>query len=191
MNPKAYIFFGKSGAGKGTQAKLLLDSLGTESLHVETGAGFRKFMEDDNHTSKRVKDFLDDGKLLDEFLPIWLWTDFLIKNFSGQESLIFDGVARRMAEAPILDGALDFYGIEERYIIFLDVSDEWAKERLRGRERYDDSEENIESKMVWYRENVAPVIEYFRNDEKYKFLDIEGEQAIEEVHQSIIDAIKD
>ena len=148
-------------------------------------------MEQDYYTSKRVKEVLDEGQLLPEFLPIWIWTDFLIKNYTGDEHIVFDGISRRLNEAPVVDGALDFYKKKDRYVIFMNVSKDWAKTRLLERGRYDDNDDDIEERLAWYDTNVYPVIETFRNNDKYKFLDVDAEKSIEEVHKAIIDDIKD
>ena len=186
--------FGRSGSGKGTQAKLLIDYLKEndperDTLRIETGEGLREFIKQDNHTSGAVKNIMGEGGLLPEFVPIWVWTQKLISNFTGVENLVFDGVSRRVPEAPILDGALDMYGFEERYIVYIDVSEDWATQRLLDRGRFDDNKDEIKKRLEWYKDNVAPAVEYFEKNEKYSFLNVNGEQTIEEVHQSVIDAI--
>ena len=194
MNPKAFIFFGRSGCGKGTQAQLLLDYLKeknpeADSLYIQTGAEFRKFMEQDNFTSKRVGEFLSTGKLLPEFLPIWMWTSIFIDKFTAKENLVFDGISRRVEEAPVLDGALDFYDIKDRYVVYINVSEGWARERLLARGRSDDEKKEIDERLAWFEKHVAPVVEIFRKNNKYTFLDINGEQSIDDVHKDIISAI--
>ena len=74
MQNTAYIFIGRYGAGKGTQAKLLLDALKRNRpdrpvLYLETGAKFRNFIAGDNYTSRLSKDGVDKGHLMPEFMP--------------------------------------------------------------------------------------------------------------------------
>ena len=196
MTPKTYIFYGSSGSGKGTQALLLKKHLEKQdskdtTLYLETGAHFREFIEKDNHTSRLTKNILEDGGLLPEFLPIWIWTDFFINNFkTGREHLILDGLARRVDEAPVLDKALKFYNREKPEVIILNVSQEWGVERLLKRGRHDDYEDNIKLRIEWYDANVAPTIEFFRNNPDYIIHEINGEQTIEEVHNEIVSKLK-
>ena len=194
MAKKVFILFGRSGSGKGTQAELLVDYLKEKEadrkvIYIETGQEFREFIQRDNFTSKQVKKVLDDGGLLPEFLPIWIWTSALVREYAGDNSIVFDGISRRAPEALVVDGALDFYGFDERYVVYLNVSNEWSKDRMIERGRYDDNEDDINNRLSWYEENVAPVVEIFRKNNKYTFLDINGEQSIDDVHKDIISAI--
>lgn len=191
MENKTVIFFGKSGAGKGTQAKLLRDKLeakdsGTKTLYIETGAKLREFMENSNLTAHMVKKVLDEGKFLPSFLPIWLWTGFFVENYSGSEHLILDGLSRRQHEAPVLDGALRFYDIKNPIVILIDVSREWSTNRLMERGRYDDNKDDIEERLDAYDNFVVPTITFFENNsDYYDFHKVNGERSIDEVQSEI------
>ena len=75
-NQSAFIFFGISGSGKGTQAKLLIDYLkkmdpAHETMYIETGARIREFIADNaGYTRDVVKEIIDRGGLLPEFIPM-------------------------------------------------------------------------------------------------------------------------
>jgi adenylate kinase family enzyme len=129
---------------------------------------------------------MDEGGLLPEFLPIWIWTEYLVKHFSGEEHMVLDGLARRAHEAPILDSALRFYQREKPFVILINVSKKWAIERLLGRGRSDDNVSDIEKRVNWYYENVLPSVEYFKTNDFYNFIEINGEQEIEDVFKEII-----
>ncbi|HEY0221046.1 MAG TPA: nucleoside monophosphate kinase [Candidatus Paceibacterota bacterium] len=193
MSPQTFIFFGPSGAGKGTQAKLLMEKLkekdSREILYIETGQRFRDFSTEASFTAKLTKEIMTNGGLLPEFLPIWIWTEYLIKHVSGDEHMVLDGLSRRAHEAPILDSAMRFYKREKPFVLSVEVSGEWAKERLLGRGRVDDSEKEIEERIAWYYENVVPAMEYFKNNPNYNFIPVNGEQTIEEVHNEIMSKI--
>ena len=91
-----------------------------------------------------------------------------------------------MAGGRALDAAIKFYKIDETCIIFLNVSRDWAKKRLLSRKREDDNLEDIEKRLDWYEEDVVPVLDMYRQNENYQFLDINGEQTIGEVHEEIL-----
>jgi len=189
-----FIFFGRSGSGKGTQAKLLKEYLEKADhhrrvLYIETGDRIREFMYQTGYTSSLVKGIIDHGGLLPEFLPIWIWTDYLIRNYTGKEHLILDGLSRRVSEAPVLDSALKFYKCEKLYVVLLDVSREWSKERLMARKRKDDTARDIEARLDWYDTNVVSTMDFFKKNPSYKFLTINGEQSIEEVQKEIVSKI--
>ena len=192
MNSKAFVFFGRSGCGKGTQAKLLSDFLksqGKEILYTETGGQFREFIKEDNYAAKLTGDILKAGALIPVFLPIWIWTDILVKNFTGKEDLVLDGVCRRLEESVALDSAFDFYKIKKQKIILINVSDKWSFSRMMERKRADDTPEKIQNRLDWYEKDVRPSVEYFRNKNGYNFIEINGEQSIEDVHKDIIKAL--
>jgi len=194
MTPYTLILYGCSGSGKGTQADLLIKYLKKEdpkrkTLYIQTGQRFRDFAKLDYYTSKRAEKIINTGQLMPAFLPIWIWTDFLIKNLEEDEHIIFDGLVRRANEAPIFDGAMKFYNREKPRIIFLNVGEEWATKRLTERGREDDKMEEIRKRINWYHTDVVPTLNFFRNNSDYNFLDINGEQTIEEVHKEILDKL--
>jgi len=193
MDSKAYIFYGPSGSGKGTQAKLLIKYLEEKRkkavLYVETGQRFRDLLDSGTYTAKMVREVIDKGGLLPAFLPIWTWTDFFNEKFNGTEDLVLDGLCRRPIEAPVLDSALKFYKIEKPTVIILDVSSDSIISRLQERGRTDDTADYIKRRLDWYEQEVIPTIEFFRNSTDYTILDINGEQPIEKVHQEIVNKI--
>ncbi len=191
MNPQTFIFFGPSGSGKGTQARLLIDELKKRNperrtLYLETGEKLREFAEEASITSSLTKETLDKGELLPEFLPIWIWTEYLVRHLSGHEHLFMDGSPRKLDEAVILDSAIKFYKREKPFVVSIEVSDAWATERLKERGRGDDNDEEIKSRLLWYKDNVLPAIEFFKNNPYYQFVSVSGERAIEEVHAELL-----
>ncbi len=193
MQNNTYIFFGRSGSGKGTQAALLIDYLqqrGSSVLYMETGQKFREFMTANNYTALRTRSIMEKGGLLAAFLPIWIWTNELINRYTGYEDLVLDGLCRKLAEAPVLDSALKFYGIEHAHVIQINVSNEWAFDRMKGRGRADDTDEYIKSRLNWYDHEVLPVLEYFKERKGYTFVDINGEQPIEAVFAELKSALQ-
>lgn len=190
MNTSAFIFIGQSGCGKGTQVKLLIERLsrvdpGRGTLYLETGRRFRELIETDLYTAKKTKEVMAEGKLPPPFLGIHAWTHFLIEDYDGSAHVVMDGTPRVPDEVPILLSAARFYGWDI-HVIYLNVSDEWAYERMKGRGRADDQDEKkIWSRIEWFHQSVVPTIDLLRNASDVSFHCIHGEQTIQEVHESI------
>ncbi len=187
MVPQTFIFIGRSGSGKGTQANLLTERLRpTPVIYIEPGEHIRKFIQTDSLAARAAEEIMRQGERHPSFLPIWLWSDILLNKFTGNEVLIFDGAARALIEAEALDGALHFFKIKQPMVIFLDVSVETATQRLVDRGRVYDSEEENRKRFVWFERDVKPVIDYYRaNQDYYRLLTIDGHKTIEEIQQAI------
>ncbi len=191
MNKKLFIMIGRSGSGKGTQAELLQKKVetdfGVNIKHISTGDGFREFMKGDSFISTLSRHADETGRLQPEFLAIWNWSDIFINTVQEEDSVILDGAPRKLFEVNVLHNALSFIGYEELYVIYVDVSENWSKERLAGRGRKDDiGAESVAKRMEWFETDVIPVVESYKNDSRYKFLQINGEQTIEDVHKEIV-----
>jgi len=188
-SPIACIFIGRSGCGKGTQVNLYMENLkkvnNEKILHIETGSFFREFIKGELYTQTLSKGVVETGGLMPESIVIGLWINYLINNFTGKENLVFDGAPRKIMEAELLDGTLKFYGIEKYKVVYINVSKEWASARLLARGRKDDTREGVEKRMAWFDKDVMPCIEFFKNNNSSEFIDINGEQSIEEVHSEI------
>jgi adenylate kinase family enzyme len=190
MNQKVFILIGRSGCGKGTQGALLTEYLKKNSdrdvLYVQSGNEFREFIKGSSTTQKLSSELYTADKLQPEFLSVYMWINILVKNYKSGEHVIFDGAPRRRHEAGVIDSIFDFYKMNYPIVINIDVSEKWATERLMARHRMDDKSEDIKKRLAWYNVDVVPAIDYFKNSPKYKFLHINGERSIEEIHKDII-----
>jgi adenylate kinase len=190
--PQVFIFLGRSGCGKGTQADLLLTHLckvgdkACKTLHIESGTLLREFAQGDNYTQKKIKDVLAGGILVPESMIVALWTDYIISNFTGTENMVFDGTPRKIREAQLLDDALHFYGIEKPNVVYVNVSRDWSEKRLLGRARKDDTPDAIERRLAWFESEVMKAIDFYRTSPYYNFIDVNGEQPIEDVQNEIL-----
>lgn len=194
MKPKAFIFIGQSGCGKGTQAKLLVDYLksadnSSEPLYIQTGQEFRDFIKGESYTQQLSKKMYEEDKLQPEFLSVYMWINVLVRNYSGTDHIIFDGAPRRRHEAGVLDSIFSFYNIAKPFVIHMDVGEDWARKRLTERKRMDDDAEGIERRLQWFKTDVIPAIDFYRGSENYHFIDIFGERPIEDVHKDIVSKI--
>ncbi len=194
MKPKTFVFLGRSGSGKGTQATLLKEYLAKHDpsrkiIDVETGAKLRELRQEKSFAAEITREVIEHGNLMPAALPIWIWTDFMVKNVTGNEHLMFDGVSRRAGEAPILDEALVFFKRETPYIVHLHIDNDEATGRLLKRGRHDDTHDYIKSRLGWFEEHSMSAVDVFRNSQFSKFLEINGQQPIEKVHADIIAAV--
>lgn len=190
MELKTFIFIGRSGSGKGTQARLLqehLKDLDPDSpvMYIETGAKFREFLKEGTYTGELSRKIYEAGNLQPSFLAIRIWAEELRRDLKGDEHLIFDGTPRQLREAYVLENALDFYDRKKVYVVYPNVSREWSEKRLLERGRSDDDIEDIKKRLDWYDNQVAPVIKYYRDNPRYIFIDANGEKTIKEIHDQI------
>jgi adenylate kinase len=190
MLPQCFILIGRSGSGKGTQAKLLIEDLKKKdssrgTLYIQTGQELREFIKGSTYTEKKTKETYDRGELTPEFLALYAWIRLLVTTYDGTQNLIFDGTPRKVHEAGVINSLFEFYAFDKPWVINIDIDVEEAVKRLMARKRQDDNEETIRKRLHWYETDVAPTIEYFRNNPRYNFLNIPGERSIEEIHADI------
>jgi adenylate kinase len=188
--PETFIFIGRSGSGKGTQATLLKEYLEKNTdapvTYIQTGQRFRDSTAGDTHTAKLARDVIETGALMPEFLGVWNWSSIFVDSVRGDEHLILDGMPRRLREAHMLDSAMKFYERNMPMVIYLDISFNTAKERLLGRGRADDNHEDIDRRLAWFETDVAPVLEWYERDRNYNFVKVNGEQAVESINMDIV-----
>lgn len=191
--PKVYLFIGRSGCGKGTQSKLLQTHVLSEGItdiySYEGGLHFRNFIKGNTYTQGISRKIYEEGGLQPEFISIVHWASALNENFTGKETLFIDGSPRRWDEAKVFDSAFEFYDLRDVTIIYPNVSREWSERHLRSRGREDDSDEYIKKRLDWFETEVIPVIEYYRDHRDHHFVEVDGEQTIEKVHQDILEKI--
>jgi adenylate kinase len=193
MQAKTFVFFGIVGSGKGTQAKLLQEYLkshdGRELVYVSPGNEYRKIKESNTQTALLVKESVDQGKLLPDFLTNSVFVSILVDNLSEEKHLITDGYPRSIDQAKCFEDAVEFYGRGEVSIIYIELSKEEAIKRMQLRGRHDDTEDGIARRFEEYTNNVIPAMKHFEAKERHTIYTINGDQSIEKVHEDIIKAL--
>lgn len=186
--PSFIIILGRPGSGKGTQAKLLEEKIGFK--HLSTGRLLRKRAEQKDFLGKKLFEIMNSGGLVPTPLVFQLWMpeieDFHKNNGKG---IIFDGSPRKLYEAQMLNETLDFYGFKDQIIVLnVEISEKESMKRLLKRGRHDDDKDDIERRFGWFKEEVLPVIDFYRK--KGLVIDINGEQSIEDVQKEITEKLK-
>jgi adenylate kinase family enzyme len=189
-NTDVFIFIGRSGCGKGTQAKLLMEEIKKKSsqkdiLYIQTGAELRDFIKGDSYTQKICADIYNRGDLQPEFLAVYMWIRRVIEKYTGKEHMVFDGTPRKLHEAGVLHSIISFYKLGKPNVINIDISKDEAKKRLLSRGRMDDDEKEIEKRLAWYDTDVLPAIQFYQNNKEYNFHHINGEQSVEKVWEDL------
>lgn len=193
MSPHTFVFVGRSGCGKGTQAELLMQYMKEKFpdepiFYLETGQRFRDFIGTPGYTNSLAKQIQEKGGLQPAFLAVWMWAHIFVEKLVGNENLFIDGTPRKLAEAIIFSESMKFYG-RKPYIVFLNVSRKWSEDRLKERQRTDDMSEIIKNRLDWFDTDVVPAIEYFKTNPDVDFLDIDGERSIQDIQDNIMSKI--
>ena len=180
MTQTGLIFLGPPGAGKGTQAKILANSL--QIPHISTGEILRNAISQQTPLGQEAQKYVDQGELV----PDQLMLDLIRKRLSqpdAQEGWILDGFPRNVKQAAFLDQLLEEIEQPNCSVINLEVPDSILTTRLLSRGRKDDTEETIHRRLQVYREQTAPLIEHYSScDSLYS---VNGNLTPEAVTQSI------
>ncbi len=186
------IFIGRSGCGKGTQAKLVADVLTAGGVNpadianVSSGDLFRAFAKEGGYTQDRVKSAMNAGLRQPDFLAVRLWGNYLVEHYRPSLHLLLDGMPRSHAEARLLETALRFYERNPIDVVHLKVSNEWSINHLKNRQRQDDSSlDIIKQRLAFYEDDVLDAIDYYRGSPHVRFSEVNGEQTIEQVHAEV------
>ena len=196
MAPHTFVLMGKSGCGKGTQAKLLREYIEANDaekrsvFYLETGERFREFIKGKTFSSRLAGEVYKTGAPQPAFLAVWNWAHLLVDFLTGEEHLLVDGTPRSFQEALVFNSAIKFYGRVKPVIIHVDVSREWSKARMIERGRMDDiSPEEVDKRLNWFETDVVPALDYFKANELYTFIRVNGEQSVEKVHADIMEQV--
>ena len=157
------VLLGPPGAGKGTQAEKLAEKL--EVPHLSTGDLFRENIGNGTELGLKAKRYLDAGDLVPSELTNELVDDRLSKPDTN-DGFILDGYPRSVQQAKALDDMLERRGTKLDAVLEFRVSEQVLLERLKARGRADDTDEVILNRMKIYRDETAPLIEYYTDELK-------------------------
>jgi adenylate kinase len=157
------VLLGPPGAGKGTQAAKLAEKL--QIPHLSTGELFRDNISTGTKLGLEAKRYLDAGDLVPSELTNELVDDRLTKP-DASDGFILDGYPRSVAQAEALHDMLERRGTHLDAVVEFRVAEDELFERLRARGRADDTDDVIRNRMNVYRDETAPLIEYYRKELK-------------------------
>jgi adenylate kinase len=204
------VVFGPPSAGKGTQAQKLSQKY--RIPQVSTGDLLRKAVAEQTPLGKKVKSYLEQGKLGPDDLIVQLINDRVSKP-DCRNGYLLDGFPRTMGQAKELEKMTDI-----DLVLSIMVDPEILVERAVGRrscpkdgavyhvtfnppkmdlvcdkcgtklvQRDDDKEETVRNRLKVYQDQTAPLIEYYRK--KGKLADIDGTGGIDAVFERMVKAI--
>ncbi|KJU85347.1 adenylate kinase [Candidatus Magnetobacterium bavaricum] len=205
------VLLGAPGAGKGTQAKKLIDKYGIPQ--ISTGDILRKAVADATPLGKEAKGYMDRGELVADSVVIGMVKERLTQS-DCQKGFILDGFPRNTAQAETLDKTLAGVGMPLEVALSVDVDFDILLKRLTGRrtckgcgqmynvhfsrpakegscdkcsgelyQRDDDKEETIKKRLDVYRAQTEPLIDYY--GKKGILKRVEGLGDIDEIFKKI------
>lgn len=214
--PLYIVMLGAPGAGKGTQARMLSETLGLPQ--VSSGDIFRENLKNDTPLGLLAKKYMDSGALVPDDVTINMVMDRLSRPDCAN-GVVLDGFPRTLAQADALDKALHETGRRINVVPLLEVSDEAVIERLAGRRvcrncqamyhvvftppavegrcdkcggelyrRADDEPETVRNRLFVYYKQTAPLIGYYYAHRV--LVSLNGDRAIEEVQADLLDVIR-
>jgi len=183
------LVLGPQGAGKGTQAARIAAEYGIP--HISTGQMFRDAIAARSELGKQVEPLLAAGRLVPDDVTIALIRERLGEEDAG-EGFVLDGFPRNLAQAEALDEMLTEIGRSVDAILFFDLPDEVATQRLLGRSaeenRHDDTPEVIAERLRTYHEHTEPIVEHYRVTGR--LVPLHADRAVDEVWSEIQDALE-
>ena len=152
------VLLGPPGSGKGTQATRLAEKLGVP--HISTGELFRHNINAATPLGLEAKKYLDAGDLVPADLTNALVDDRLNGDDVAQ-GFILDGFPRTVEQAGALDDMLKRRGLKLDAVLELRVHEDELVARLQSRGRADDTEDVIRNRFRVYRDETAPLLDYY------------------------------
>lgn len=214
------ILLGAPGAGKGTQAKFIMDA--HDIPQISTGDMLRSAVAAGTSLGLKVKDIMTSGGLVSDDIIIDLVKD-RISQADCQKGFLFDGFPRTIPQAQALVDAQ----IDVDFVVEIDVDDEEIVERLSGRrvhpasgrvyhikynppqregiddetgealiQREDDTEETVRKRLNVYHEQTKPLVSFYRELEAKasngspKYKHIQGVGTMDEIKNQVLAALK-
>jgi len=205
------VMLGAPGAGKGTQAKMIVERYSIPQ--ISTGDIFRANIKNGTELGKKAKTYMDQGLLVPDELVVDLVADRLSQPDCAN-GYVLDGFPRTIPQAEALDKVLSAKGESLDYAIDVEVPDENIVNRMSGRrtcpvcgasfhvvfnppkkenicdlcgaaliQRDDDKPETVQKRLDVYHKQTQPLIEYYQG--KHVLHAVDGTKDMAEVFEEI------
>ena len=209
------MLFGAPGAGKGTQAKFLIEKY--DIPQISTGDILRAAIAEKTDMGMEAKKFMDEGKLVPDSTIIGIIKDRLAQD-DCKKGFILDGFPRTIAQAEALKELMANMGISLDKVISLNVPDELIVGRITGRRvcgscgasfhvefnpskeegkcdycggelitRKDDNAQTVKSRLESYHAQTAPLIDFYTD--MGVFVELDGTKDVKDVTSDMINAL--
>ena len=185
------ILFGPPGAGKGTQAKYLIERYGI--VQISTGDMLRDAVIKGSEIGKEVKSIMEKGELVSDEIIMSLISDRIMQK-DCKKGFILDGFPRTLEQAISLDKILEDKSLHIDHVIQIDVEESLLLNRINKRAsenknvREDDNSEILANRLIVYNKQTIPVLEHYEKNNKLKKID--GMLSIDEVFNQILNVLE-
>ena len=210
------VLLGPPGAGKGTQADLIVEKLGL--MHISSGDLFRENLKGQTELGKLAQSYMNRGELVPDDVTIKMVRERLMRPDCSGGALL-DGFPRTPPQADALAEMLATWGGRINCVPYISVPSKELITRLSGRwtckaeghvyhevnkppkvkgicdedgselyQRDDDKSETVERRIQVYFNQTAPLIEYYR--QKGLLVEIDGLNSIDHVGVDMMNAIR-
>ncbi|MFI4965772.1 MAG: adenylate kinase [Caulobacterales bacterium] len=182
------ILFGPPAAGKGTQAKRLVET--RKMVQLSTGDMLRAAIASGSELGQRVSGIMERGDLVSDEIVIEL-IEQRLPEAEAAGGAIFDGFPRTLAQAQALDAMLEHRGSRIDLVIRLRVDDQALMDRVAGRfaesGRSDDNPESFKVRLGAYNAQTAPLLPYYEAHKK--LVEVDGMGSVAAVAKAIDEAL--
>lgn len=185
------VLLGPPGAGKGTQAQILVETYNIPQL--STGDMLRAAIKEETPLGLEAKAIVDRGDLVSDSIVSGIISERLDQP-DCVNGFILDGFPRTIAQAEALDDMLDAKGLKLDAVVEIKADPDVLIERIvnrakeSGGARADDNAEVLRKRLVVYSEQTAPLVSFYA--EKGLLRSVDGMKPIDEVTAAIRAAIE-
>ena len=183
------IFFGKPGAGKGTQAELVKKKYGL--IHISTGDLFRSHIKNQTILGRTTQEYLNSGKLVpDEITIKMLEAEF--DEYINPKGFILDGFPRTVGQAESLEKFFEEKNLSLAKVISIEVDEETLIQRLINRGKISGRTDDVDQKKIQkrfqeYNDKTFPLIDFYTS--RNKFQAVNGLGTINQISERLYDLI--